>query len=93
MKNFNVKDVIIEDLDGNIYPLDLGKTVGNLVYVNTSNLDWDIIARAIHKSEPVELLDEQLIALQSIIISDKSNLILMAKIALNKYIEKLIEAN
>lgn len=54
---FNIKQVIVKDLSGNVQQLAQGldKSLGDFIYISTASLDWLEKAKAIHSGSPVEL--------------------------------------
>lgn len=90
MKDFNIKEVKVKDLDGNILKVEgLGKTLGNTIYKNTATIEWLDKAKAIHQETPVALTHLELSELQQIIDSPSCTLILAIKEAIRLYIETL----
>ena len=85
----DIKEVQVYDLDGQLIPYKLGKTIGNVIYMKASSLDWDIVARKIYAEESVELSDEQIEQVEQILLSDETPILLPIKKALKDYFTTL----
>lgn len=86
-KEFNINEVVITDLDGNVLKVEaLGKEVGNLIYRNLATIDWLEKAKLIHQGLPVELSDLERLELSEQIKSGSCRLVLALKEGLLKYI-------
>lgn len=87
---FDINKVIVKDLDGNIIPVHIAKTLGNHLYVTTATLDWLSTAQSIHKEATVDLGENELLYLKGSINSDTCRIIIMCKVALTNYIDELL---
>lgn len=88
MKKFNVKEIKVRGLSGEIREdVNVGESLGNLLYEKTSTLDWLQHSKDIYNHLEIELSEQKLTQLVSIIVHPQANLSLMIKDAILKYLE------
>ena len=88
---FNINDVQVKDLDGDVLPVNLPKVLGNMIYTSVPDVGWVSHAMNIHAEKPTEFTNEQAQELINIIDSPRCMLIIAAKIALKEYINNLLK--
>lgn len=87
--DFDINKVICRDLDGRELPLNPAKTVGNVIYMKATTLEWDQVARDIHAGKPVKLSRPEIEALKGILLSPDTPMYLTVKKPLKDYFETL----
>lgn len=86
---FDINKVIVQDLDGIVLQTNLAQHLGNFIYTSLNTLEWLDISQAIHKGEIVAVSQDQLVILRQLYISDRCNLTIMCKVALEAYQNQL----
>lgn len=87
---FDVNEIMVVDLNGDVQPVELGKALGNTIYSFGRSLDWLDVSKAIHRGQAVELSCDDLAALKQLIAQPYVTLLLMVKDAIINYIDKLL---
>lgn len=85
----DISKVKVIDLDGQQIPVNVGKTVGNVIFMRATTLEWDTIARKIYAGEPVEITEQELLAIEALLLSPETPVFLMVKKPLSDYFEAL----
>lgn len=87
---FDVKKIQVKDFDGNAYPIELSKPLGNLLYFTSKTIDWQDISRSIHSGTPVELQEQDLRFIEAFVMQDAVDMIFPIKQAISDYIKELL---
>ena len=86
---FDINKVKVIDLDGQMLNVQVGKTVGNVIYCKATTLEWDEIARAIYAGKKVEVTTAELEALERLLLAPETPIYLMVKKPLKDYFNTL----
>lgn len=88
---FDVTQIIPLDLDGDIIPYQVGHTLGNIIYMKATDLEWDMISRRIYKGEKVQLTNQQIAIIRAFILRSELRMFLPLRNAITKYCDTLIK--
>ena len=86
---FDPTKIIATDLTGEVIPVNVCHTIGNVVYIKATTLDWDAIARAIYAGNSVELTTDQANAMEALLLSPDTPIYLIIKKPIKDYFDSL----
>jgi hypothetical protein len=86
---FDINQVKVIDLDGQLIPVNVAKTVGNVIYMKATTLEWDSIARAIYAGKEVEVSAHELAVMERLLLAPETPIYLMVKKPLKNYFKTL----
>lgn len=89
MITFDVTKVIPKDLDGQVIPVNVAKTVGNVIFMRATTLEWDTISRAIYAGKKVDLTPQEFTTMEALLLAPETPIYLMVKKPLSDYMVSL----
>ncbi|NJN27145.1 MAG: hypothetical protein HC819_14790 [Cyclobacteriaceae bacterium] len=89
---FDINKVVAKDLTGEVIPVKVCETIGNVIYMRATTLDWDGIARKLYAGEVVDLTIDQLNVMEQVLLSPDTPIYLIVKRPLRDYIDSLKQA-
>lgn len=88
---FNVKEIKVFNLEGREMFVELNKTIGNVIYEQTSTIEWEEKAKEIHKGNEVDMDEVELGRLIMVIAAPHCMFVIAVKRAIINYCQALIK--
>lgn len=88
----NLKDVVIKDLNGEVYPIEIYKNVGNLLYITGDTIEEKDFGRNVHSGKPFTATKEEVFKLYCLILDSKGYKPWVLEHA-QAYLQSLVEDN
>lgn len=90
---FDSNAIRVEDLDGYVYQINVSKALGNICFMYFNTIEWDDIARKIHKGEIAIMTKTELEQLGQLVRSPQVQMMIAVRSAINSYILNLLESD